>query len=419
MMVPSIDIDLIIDMENREFENRELQPEARTTACLETLPKISKDDEFEDYFTEIFNAVCNNQGPAGEDSILWTKFELPGPPTFTMDDVTALIENKSVYVELKDIFGHTQTAAEWLSRVNISQGSNQDAEDADEEVLRAFLLIHDVESLPFLEDFCNSDKKNLEMVQWIMQPMIQVLQEGSKQLYLIHRRKWYTRRGDGEAQRARLALAPGFAVRGRRQCPAIPTMWLNNEEEDESSLSELGDEIEIERLMQAWLAKWPSVENLPDLETYCKGIVSVVFHSPEIAHIEPYAQHGFRTPLFYDPSFTEADILALPSSKPEVWKEMKEILDHAKVVDAWLRQTVNGDPVDMSDEEKWSALIVNDANMYPVLLEFGSEDQKNREILKWIMRPIEGVLEACTQPHFLFRQKKWMAREQVGQEMNV
>lgn len=97
----------------------------------------------------------------------------------------------------------------------------------------AFLLLRDVEGLPVLEDFCNKDKKNLEMVQWLMWPMIGVLQEGSIQLYLTYRRKWYTRRGDGEAERARLALLPGLAVRGRRACPAIPTTWRDEEEEDE------------------------------------------------------------------------------------------------------------------------------------------------------------------------------------------
>ncbi|KAE9977848.1 hypothetical protein EG327_007576 [Venturia inaequalis] len=194
-----------------EFENRELQPEARILACLETLPKVHNEEEFDDYFTETFNAACHNQGLVDEE--------------------------------------HAQIAEAWLSKVKISHDSNEDAEDADEKVLRAFPLLRDVESLPLLEDFCNDDKKNWEMVQWIMQPMV----------------------------------------------------------------------------------KWPSVED--DLEAYFKCIMSVAFNSPRIAHIDAATRLGFGV-LASPSSFTEAEILALPSSKPEVWEKLKGILEHTKVVEA-------------------------------------------------------------------------------------
>ncbi|RDI87282.1 hypothetical protein Vi05172_g2722 [Venturia inaequalis] len=198
-----------------EFENRELQPEARILACLETLPKVHNEEEFDDYFTETFNAACHNQGLVDEE--------------------------------------HAQIAEAWLSKVKISHDSNEDAEDADEKVLRAFPLLRDVESLPLLEDFCNDDKKNWEMVQWIMQPMVKVLQEGSIQMYLIRRRKWYVRHGDSKKAKASLARPPGLADRGRRACPAIPSVWWVNDDngDEEAPTTESVDAIDIERLVQA------------------------------------------------------------------------------------------------------------------------------------------------------------------------
>lgn len=220
-----------------EFEHHELQLEARTIACLKSLPKVHNEKDFYDYFTETFNAACHNQGLADKGSEIWAKFELPGPPSFTMHDVTALTNNTTVYIELQDIYTHAQIAEAWLSRVIASHRLNKDAEDGDEEVHRAFRLLHDVESFPLLEDFCNEDKKNWEMVRWIMQPMVKVLQEGSIQLYLINRRKWYIHRGDSELARERLALPPGLAKRGRCVCPAIPAVWFDRDDDDNEGTS--------------------------------------------------------------------------------------------------------------------------------------------------------------------------------------
>lgn len=105
-----------------ESENGEL--EDRTIAYLESLPMVYKGDLFEDYFTETFNAACSNQGLASEESEIWGKFELPGPPTFTVNDVEALNKDTTVYTELKDIFSHPQIAEAWLSRVYTSHGLN-------------------------------------------------------------------------------------------------------------------------------------------------------------------------------------------------------------------------------------------------------------------------------------------------------
>lgn len=144
---------------------------------IEQLPasKFSPWSTKEDYFTETFYAACDNQGLASEESEIWGKFEFPGPPIFTMNDVEALNKDTTVYTELKDIFSHAQIAEAWLSRVYTSHGSKENAEDANEEIMRAFLLLHDVEGLPVLEDFCNKDRKNWEMVQWLMWPVIRVL----------------------------------------------------------------------------------------------------------------------------------------------------------------------------------------------------------------------------------------------------
>ncbi|TLD39496.1 hypothetical protein E2P81_ATG00483 [Venturia nashicola] len=356
-----------------EFERGELQPEPQTIACLESLPKVHNGDEFEDYFTEIFNAACHNQGLADEESGIWSKFELPGPPSFTMKDVITLTKNTVVYTELKDIYAHAQIARAWLSKVSTSHGLNEDAADGDEKVLRAFLLLHDVEGFPLLEDFCNKDKKDWEMVQWIMQPMIKVLQEGSTQLYLLHRWKW-------------LVLPPGLAKRGRRGCPAIPAIpavWRYNEVEveEEVSTTESIDEIEVEGLVQDWEAKWPSAETPP--EAYLQGILSVAFHIDAKMLLEFGNRAG-------PSSFTETDILALPNSKPEVWEELKDILGHARVLDAWLKRTADGEPVDMMTRK------------------FCTEDVRNWEMLRWIIQPLDHLLEDVNQRHFLFRQKKWM-----------
>lgn len=94
--------------------------------------------------------------------------------------------------------------------------------------------------------------------------------------------------------------------------------------------------------------------------------MSIAFHGSEIAHLDAETRLYFGA-LADLTSFTEADVLTLSSRNPEVWEELKDIVDHAKVVDTWLRRTAGGELVDVSDEEKWSGLVVSDAMIYPVL----------------------------------------------------